>query len=68
MLRDAGLKEVADRGVWVAREGRDRRRTLRERGCGVDDGNWLLAWAILLVSSSVEWCCLSCFPFFWSDL
>jgi hypothetical protein len=31
MLRDGGLKAVADRGVWVAREGRERRRTFRER-------------------------------------
>jgi hypothetical protein len=47
MLRVAGLKEVAGRGVWVAREGRERRRTLRERGCGVEEEDWLLGWAIL---------------------
>jgi hypothetical protein len=45
-LRDGGLKEVAGRGVWVARDGRERRRTLRERGCGADE-DWLLDWAIL---------------------
>ena len=37
MLRDGGPKVVAGRGVWVARDGRERRRTLRERECGVDD-------------------------------
>jgi hypothetical protein len=44
MLRDGGLKAVADRGVWVAREGRERRRTFRERGCGVDDEDWAILW------------------------
>lgn len=48
MLRDGGLKEVAGRGVCVAKEGRERRRTFRERGCGVDDEDWLLDWAILV--------------------
>lgn len=47
MLSDAGLKAVADRGVWVAREGRERRRTFRERGCGGDDEDWVLGWAIM---------------------
>jgi hypothetical protein len=54
MLRVAGLKEVAGRGVWVAREGRERRRTLRERGCGVEEEDWLLGWAILVGFSPGE--------------
>ena len=44
MFRVEGLKEVVGRGVWVAKEGRERRRTLRERGCGV--GDWAVGWAM----------------------
>ena len=44
MSRD-GPKEVVGRGVWVAREGLERRRTLRERECGLAD--WVVDWAMV---------------------
>ena len=37
-------KEVVGSGVWVARDGLERRRTLRERECGLVD--WVLDWAM----------------------
>jgi hypothetical protein len=39
--------EVLGRGVCVAREGRDRRRTLRDRECGLVD--WEVGWAMVVV-------------------
>jgi hypothetical protein len=38
-------KEVVGSGVWVARDGLERRRTLRERECGLVD--WVLDWAMV---------------------
>ena len=40
MLRDGpgGPNKVAGRGVWVARDGRERRRTFSESECGADEG------------------------------
>jgi hypothetical protein len=38
-------KEVGGSGVWVARDGLDRRRTLRERECGLVV--WELDWAMV---------------------
>ena len=40
-------KEVVGSGVWVARDGLERRRTLRERECGLVD--WVLDWAMARV-------------------
>jgi hypothetical protein len=42
---------VLGRGVCVAREGRDRRRTFRERECGLVD--WEVGWAMVVVQSCV---------------
>jgi hypothetical protein len=39
-------KEVVGRGVWVARDGLERRRTLRERECGLVL-DWVLNWAMV---------------------
>ena len=47
-------KEVVGSGVWVARDGLERRRTLRERECGLVD--WVLDWAMVSVVGVV---CLS---------
>lgn len=38
-------KEVDGRGVWVARDGLERRRTLRDRECGLVA--WVLDWAMV---------------------
>lgn len=38
-------KKVGGRGVWVARDGLERRRTLRERECGLVE--WALDWAMV---------------------
>ena len=47
-------KEVAGSGVWVARDGLERRRTLRERECALVD--WMLDWAMvdLMILSLVD--------------
>ena len=42
-----GPKEVVGSGVWVARDGLERRRTLRERECGLVV--WVLDWAMARV-------------------
>lgn len=41
--------EVTGSGVCVAREGRERRRTLRDRECGLVDWEW--DWAMVAIAA-----------------